>query len=95
MNLILTIGFNSLITSQVKIENPPYVPDIGDIVDFIPKDYLINEEDVKILTEFLENDVLYVGFKTITYEKDCTSILIVLEEEKHFKENQRRKNSPH
>ncbi|HEY4787337.1 MAG TPA: hypothetical protein VIH57_14860 [Bacteroidales bacterium] len=90
MNLILTIAFNSLITSQVKIENPPHIPDIGDIVEIIPEDYFSNENEIKILREYGDGDIWKVGFKTITYEKDKVSVLTVLEERKHFEEHQKR-----
>jgi hypothetical protein len=87
MNLILTIAFNSLISSEIKIENPPYVPDIGDIVDIVPEDYLSDPDDIKTLREYDDNDIWKVGFKTVTYKKDKVSVVIVLFEPKHFEQH--------
>jgi hypothetical protein len=93
MKLILTIAFNSLVTAKINIENPSYVPDIGDIVDIVPEDYLSDKNDINTLREYAANDIWRVGFKTITYEKDKVSVLVVLEEEKHFDEHQKERNN--
>ena len=87
MNLNLRIAFDSEIRSQINISNPPHIPDFGDIVGLKPEDFLTDIEDINKAIAYAENCIWYVGLKTITYEKDMVEILIVLEEEEHFKVN--------
>ena len=87
MKSILIIAFDSIVKAQIKIESPSHIPDFGDIVHIDPDDFLSDPEDIKSLKAYYEYGILLVGFKTITYEKDSVRILIVLEEEAHFKEN--------
>jgi len=87
MKLILKIAFDSRTRTQFDIENPPHIPDIGDIVNIKLEDYLTDVDDIKKLNEYSENGIWKAGFKTITYEKDTVIVLIVLEEEENFKKN--------
>lgn len=80
MNLILKIAFNSLTDMQVTIENPSYVPALGEIVDLKPEDYFPILPDMDIMKEYAEKGVWKVGFKTVHYQKEATTVLIVLEE---------------
>jgi hypothetical protein len=85
MNLELKIAFDSEVSNQFTINNPPYVPTIGEIVDIVPEDFTDNAEDIRKLNEYSENDIWLVGFKSIKYYKDRVRVLIVLEKEEDFK----------
>jgi hypothetical protein len=87
MKLTLVITFDSKVKGQIKIENPPHIPDFGDIVQIDPDDFLKDPEDIKSYKEYGEYGVWLVGFKTTTFEKDSVRVLIVLEEEENFKVN--------
>jgi len=87
MKLKLIIAFDSRVKAQIKIENPPYIPDFGEIVNIDPDDFLTDVEDLKNIKGYNEYGAWFVGFKTATYEEGSVRILIVLEEEENFKKN--------
>jgi len=87
MESVLNITFNSRVLTPITINNPSYIPNFGEIVEIKAEDYLTDEEEINSLNEYAENGVWLVGFKTITYKKDLVDVLILLEEEEHFKIN--------
>lgn len=88
MELVLNITFNSRVQTSIRINNPSYIPNFGEIVDNKDEDFLTNAEEISSLNEFADNGVWQVGFKTVTYKKDMVDVLIVLEEE-DFKARQK------
>jgi hypothetical protein len=87
MELVLNITFNSRVRTSIRINNSTYIPNYGEIVDIKAEDFLTNAEEISSLNKYAENGVWLVGFKTVTYKKDMVDVLIVLEEEEHFKVN--------
>jgi hypothetical protein len=89
MKLVLDIAFDSKVSTDVriKIENPPYVPSFGEIVNFEAADFLVNVEDVQSMKEYTEYGIWKVGFKSVTYKKDLTEVFIILEEDGVFNAN--------
>lgn len=80
MPLTLKIAFNSRTNGQVIIENPDYVPVLGDIVDIKVEDFIQDQKIIKELALYGETGIWKVGLKMVDYCKKNTTVTIVLEE---------------
>lgn len=83
MDLLLHLVYEEPVHCEFKILNHSYVPNFGEIVEFKPRDFL----KINAAIESFENFMWVVGLKSIKYKKERVEILLVLEEEKNFKEN--------
>jgi hypothetical protein len=80
MPVTLKIAFNSITHSEVIIENPEYVPVLGDIVDIKAEDFIQDQKVIEQLALYSETGIWKVGLKMVNYSKRKTMVTIVLEE---------------
>ena len=80
MAVTLKIAFNSRIKGEVIIENPDYVPVMGDIVGIKAEDFTTDREMIEQLALYDEWGIWKVGLKLVDISKKRTMVTIVLEE---------------
>jgi hypothetical protein len=80
MKLVLKIAFDTITNKEIFIENPSYIPLLGELVNITPDDFLDDKKEIEALQLYSERGIWKAGFKTVTYTKDITTVLIVLEE---------------
>lgn len=81
MKLILRIVFNSLTNKEIFIENPSYIPALGEIVNFNPEDFFEDTNEIETLRQYSEKGIWKASYKTVNYTKETVTVLIALEEE--------------
>lgn len=80
MKLVLKIAFDTITNKEIFIDNPSYIPLLGELVNITPEDFMDDTKDIEALNYYSERGIWKAGFKTVTYTKDTTTVLIVLEE---------------
>lgn len=83
MSVTLKIAFISQINGQIIINEPEYIPVVGDIIDIHAEDFTDDQKTIKQLASYAETGIWKVGLKIIDYSKTKTTITIVLEEDGH------------
>ena len=80
MSVTLKIAFTSRLKGQIVIENPEYIPVVGDIVDIVAEDYNQDKQMLEELALYDESGIWKVSLKMVAYSKNRTTVTIVLEE---------------
>ena len=80
MSVTLKIAFTSRVKGQIVIENPEYIPVVGDIVDIVAEDYNQDKQMLEELALYDESGIWKVSLKMVAYSKNRTTVTIVLEE---------------
>lgn len=87
MKVILRIQFDSICHATFDIENPPVIPNEGEIVDFRWSEFIDDKNDLRLLTEYGEYGVWVANILCKTYAKDNVIVFVALMQEEHYKEH--------
>lgn len=85
MELILSIGFNSLLhNTYFEINNPPVVPIEGELFDCHWADFIQDKEAIDTLEDHDDNGVWITHIVSKHYFKNKVVIHVQLFEEQHY-----------
>jgi hypothetical protein len=86
LHVLFEKGFESKCKHEFKIHNPVVLPAEGEIVDFEWRNFLDNEDFIKELEYFDENDLWFCNIHSKKYYKNHIETTILLTDEKTYKE---------
>lgn len=68
------------------MENPVHIPQTGDAVNFTIKDYFEDRKVIRKFKDMEDGNVFYSQRLQTIYSKDSVEIIVVIYEEKIFKD---------
>ena len=87
MEILLKVAFNSLVTVEFSIENPPVLPLEGEIFSAAWDSFILDKKAVKKIKDYEEGHVFLTHVIFKHFDKDRITVQVSLFEENHYKES--------